>query len=174
ILIFSARHFDFVDPDLKTNGAGLLVSHNVGFGVPDAGVAVNLALHWSNRAAASTFTFTATNPQAIPPDGMRLLVTGPGVPVALSSIRSLPSTGPQPDVPTPLLRLADFGFGTNNSGFNVTGKGALIQRDANTFASKINLAAQSGAVLAIVYNFATNTSGIGAPGGDQLIPMGVT
>jgi subtilisin family serine protease len=174
VLIFSSRHFDFADPDLKTNGAGLLVSHNVGFGVPDAGVAVNLALHWPNRPPASTFTFTAMNAQAIPPEGMRLLVTGPGVPVTLSSIRALPSTGPQPDVPTPLLRLADFGFGTNNSGFNVTGKGALIQRDTNTFASKINLSAQSGAVLAIVYNFATNTSGVGAPGGDQLVPMGVT
>src|SRR5262249_54305260 len=145
-----------------------------GFGVPDAGVAVNLALHWTNRPPAQTFTFTSTSQQAIPPEGMRLLVTGPAIPAGLASIRALPSTGPQPDVPTPLLRLADFGFGTTTNGFNVAGKGALMQRDANTFASKINLAAKAGAVLAIVYNFETNTTGSGAPGGDQLIPMGVT
>jgi len=43
ILILSARHFDFADPDVATNGAGLKMSHNLGFGIPDAGVAVNLA-----------------------------------------------------------------------------------------------------------------------------------
>ncbi len=46
ILILSSRHYDYADPDLTTNGAGFLVSHNVGFGVPDAGVAVNLARNW--------------------------------------------------------------------------------------------------------------------------------
>jgi subtilisin family serine protease/subtilisin-like proprotein convertase family protein len=174
ILLLSARHYDFADPDLRTNGAGLLVSHNVGFGVPDAGVAVQLALQWTNRPPATTVTLVATNPAAIPPEGLRVLVTGPNIPAFLSSIQALPSTGPQVDSPTPLLRLADFGFGTNGSGFNVAGKGALIQRDSATFASKVNLAAQSGASLAIVYNFATNTSGSGAPGGNQLLPMGAT
>ncbi len=174
ILILSARQFDFADPDLTTNGAGFLVSHNVGFGVPDAGVAVQLALNWTNRPPAATITFTATNPQAIPPEGMRVLITGPGVPANLASIRSLPSTGRQADTPTPLLRLADFGLGTVTNGFSVAGKGALIERGVNTYAPKINLAAQAGAVLAIVYNFPTNTTGSGAPGGDQLVPMGVT
>lgn len=174
ILMLSARHFDFADPDLRTNGAGLRVSHNVGFGVPDAGVAVQLALHWTNRPPASTVTLIATNRALIPPEGLRVLVTGPNIPAYLSSIQALPSTGPQVDSPTPLLRLVDFGFGTNAAGFSVAGKGALIQRDAGTFAPKINLAAQSGASLAIVYNFATNTSGSGAPGGDQLVPMGAT
>jgi len=31
ILLLSARHFDLADPDLQTNGAGLRVSHNLGF-----------------------------------------------------------------------------------------------------------------------------------------------
>ncbi|MBI3191982.1 MAG: S8 family serine peptidase, partial [Pedosphaera parvula] len=35
ILIHSARQFDPADPDLSTNGAGFVVSHNAGFGVPD-------------------------------------------------------------------------------------------------------------------------------------------
>src|SRR5690606_12359166 len=34
ILIQSARHTDLSDPDLTTNGAGFVVSHNVGFGIP--------------------------------------------------------------------------------------------------------------------------------------------
>jgi len=174
ILILASRHFDFADPDLRTNGAGLLVSHNVGFGVPDAGVAVNLAGHWTNRPPMTVITLTSTNPAPIAGDGLRVLVSGPGVPPALASIQGLPSTGPQPDTPTALVPLADFGFGTRTNGFDVAGKGALIQRGTNTFAAKINLAAQAGAVFAVVYNFLTNSSGSGAPGGEQLFPMGAT
>ena len=174
ILILSSRHFDYSDPDLVTNGAGFLVSHNVGFGVPDAGTAVNLARTWPPRPAAATVTWSSTNSAAISGQGMRVLVTGPGVPAALASIPCLPSTGPQPDVPTALLPLADFGFGTNLNGFNVAGKGALIQRGGTTFAAKINLAAQAGAGFAVVYNFLTNSSGSGAPGGEQLTAMGST
>jgi subtilisin family serine protease/subtilisin-like proprotein convertase family protein len=174
ILILSSRHFDFADPGLSTNGAGFLVSHNVGFGVPDAGTAVNLARHWVNRPAATTLTVTATNPAPISGAGMRVLVNGTGIPASLASIPSLPGTGLQPDVPTSLLRLADFGFGTTTNGYTLTGKGALIQRGTNTFAAKINLAAQAGAAFAIVYNFLTNTSGSGAPGGEQLTAMAAT
>jgi subtilisin family serine protease/subtilisin-like proprotein convertase family protein len=174
ILILSSRHFDFADPDLGTNGAGLLVSHNLGFGIPDAGMAMNLALRWPNRPPMTSVTFTSSNSAPIAGDGMRVFVTGPGVPPALASIQSLPSTGPQPDSPTPSLPLADFGFGTSTNGFNLTGKGALIQRGTNTFSSKINLAAQAGASFAIVYNFQTNSSGSGAPGGEQLFVMAAT
>ena len=53
ILILAARHYDFADPDLRPNGAGFLVSHNVGFGVPDAGEAVRLAQIWSHRPPAA-------------------------------------------------------------------------------------------------------------------------
>jgi subtilisin family serine protease/subtilisin-like proprotein convertase family protein len=171
ILILSSRHFDFADPDLTTNGAGLLVSHNVGFGVPDAGTAVNLARRWPNRPPMTVVTLTSTNSALISGEGMRVLVTGAGVPPALASIPALPSTGPQADVPTPLLALMDFGFGTSTNGFNLTGKGALVQRGTNTFATKINLAAQAGAAFAIVYNFLTNSSGTGAAGGEQLTAM---
>jgi len=174
ILILSSRHFDFADPDLVQNGAGFLVSHNDGFGVPDAGMTVNFARSWINRPPLTNVTFTATNPAAIPDDGLRVLVTGSGVPTNLSSIRTLPSVGPHADTPTPILPLVDFGYGTNATGFNLTNKGALVQRDGVTFASQINLAAQAGAAFAVVYNFATNTDPTGAPGGDQLLPMGGT
>ena len=117
---------------------------------------------------------TTTETTAIPDDGLRVLVTGPGVPFNLASIRTLPSVGPHADAPTPQLPLVDFGFGTNSAGFNLTNKGALIQRSTNTFNSTITRAAQLGAAFAVVYNYSSNTSLPGAPGGEQLIPMGGT
>src|SRR5207245_1262729 len=113
ILIFASRHFDLADPDLVINGAGFQVSHNAGFGVPDAGVAVSLAQTWINRPPLTSVTITATNPAAIPDDGLRVLVTGDGVPANLASVRTLPGLGPHADTPTPMLPLVDFGFGTN-------------------------------------------------------------
>jgi hypothetical protein len=56
ILVLASRHVDFADPDLTTNGAGFRVSHNVGFGVPDAGVAVSLARSWTNRPPLTNVT----------------------------------------------------------------------------------------------------------------------
>lgn len=170
ILLLASRHFDSADPDLTTNGAGFRVSHNAGFGVPDAGVAVNLARHWTNRLPLTNVTLTSTNLLAIPDDGLRVIVTGNAVPPNLASIHTLPSTGPQADTPTAMLPLVDFGFGTTPSGFDLTNKAALIQRGTNTFADKINLAAQAGAAFAIIYNYPTNFPA----GGDQLVPMGGT
>ncbi|MBL9174082.1 MAG: S8 family serine peptidase [Verrucomicrobiales bacterium] len=46
ILALSARQTDPADPDLRTNAAGFRISHNTGFGVPDAGAAVRLARAW--------------------------------------------------------------------------------------------------------------------------------
>src|SRR5258707_1032489 len=137
-------------------------------------MAVNFARSWANRPPLTNVTLTATNLAAIPDDGLRVLVTGSGVPTDLSSIHTLPSTGPHADTPTPMLPLVDFGYGTNSTGFNLTNKGALIQRDGVTFASQINLAAQAGASFAVMYNYVTNTDPNGAPGGDQLLPMGGT
>ncbi|PYJ86084.1 MAG: hypothetical protein DME22_06640 [Verrucomicrobia bacterium] len=174
ILILASRHFDLADPDVVTNGAGFRVSHNVGFGVPDAGQAVSLARGWSNRPPATRVTLTATNTAAIPDDGLRLLVIGNGVPANLASIRTLPGTGPHADTPTALLPLVDVGLATNAITANLTNKAALIERGTNNFSDKINFAAQAGAAFVVVYNFATNTSGSGPPGGDQLIPLGGT
>jgi len=173
ILILASRHFDFTDPDLVTNGAGFLVSHNVGFGVPDAGIAVQLAQNWLNRPASTQVTFTRTNLAAIPDDGLRVEASGAGVPAALASLRCLPSFGPHADNPTPALRLADFGYGTTNAGFNLTNQGALIQRGGTTFSKSITLAAQAGASFAVVYNYPTN---LGGPtgGGDTIVVMNAT
>jgi subtilisin family serine protease/subtilisin-like proprotein convertase family protein len=172
ILILSSRHFDPADPDLVLNGAGLLVSHNDGFGVPDAGAAVTLARSWVNRPPLTRLSITADNPQAIPDDGLKVFVTGQNVPKNLKYIRTLPSTGPHADEPTPALPLVDVGLATNAITVNLTNKGALIERGITLLADKINLAARAGAAFAVTYNFATNSDPNGAPGGDQLIPIG--
>jgi subtilisin-like proprotein convertase family protein/subtilisin family serine protease len=167
ILVLSARHIDLADPDLVTNGAGLLVSHNLGFGIPDAGVAVNLARHWTKRPPQMSVTITNSVLTAIPDDGLRVLVNGASVP----PIRTLPSTGVHADTPTPALPLVYVGLATNPIALNLTNKGALIERGTNDFSEKIAYAAQAGAAFAIIRNFATNSDPNSAPGGDQLVPM---
>src|SRR5206468_7504090 len=132
VLILSARHFDLADPDLKTNGAGFRVSHNVGFGVPDAGRAVTLARAWVNRPAPATVTLTATNVQSIADDGLRVWITNsdPTQPVS-SNLLSIPSTaglGPHADVSTMRLPLVDVGLATNTITQDLSGSAALIRR----------------------------------------------
>ena len=173
ILIFSARYFAFVDPDVVTNGAGFRVGHNLGFGVPDAGAAVNLAQNWSNRPPLTNLILTATNPAAIPDDGLRLLAAAIGTPQINFSIRTLPSVGIQPDVPTAIVPLADVGGATNVIAQNLTNKAALIQRTMGiNFSDQINRAAQAGAAFAVIFNSVTNVGS--CPGGDQLCNMGGT
>ncbi len=171
ILILSSRHFDFADPDLQPNGAGFLVSHNDGFGVPDAAEAVRLARVWVNSPAATTVTLTATNSSQIPDAGFRLLVTGHTVPPQLASILALPSLGPNAESPTPALPLVFVGPATNPIALNLTNKGALIERSGDNYAGPLQNAAQAGAAFAVMHNFATNSSGSGTPGGEQFAPM---
>ncbi|MFA6547169.1 MAG: S8 family serine peptidase, partial [Limisphaerales bacterium] len=92
ILALSARHFDFADRDLATNGAGLVVSHNLGFGVPDAGLAVRLAQAWSNRPPATTITLVSNGVQAIPDAGFLVRASGVDVPPSVNLV-----TGQMPD-----------------------------------------------------------------------------
>ncbi|MDB6122455.1 MAG: Peptidase and in kexin sedolisin [Pedosphaera sp.] len=171
ILILSARHFDFADPDLTTNGAGFRVSHNLGFGIPDAGAAVNLARNWSNRPPQTSVTLTDTNQAAIPDDGLRLVLTGTNIPLNLTSVHTLPSVGVHADVPTLNVPLVDVGTGiiiTNN----LTNKAALIVRGNVNFSFLITRAAQAGAAFAVIYNNTNGTATCG--GGDTLCAMGAT
>jgi subtilisin family serine protease/subtilisin-like proprotein convertase family protein len=156
ILIQAGRHFDLTDPTLITNAAGFRVSHNLGFGVPDAGLAVRLAQHWSNRPAAVTVTYSATNTAPIPDLGLRLQLQADNLPTNLQSIVALPGGGPHPSSDTTLMPLVDVGSATNAITVDLTGRAALIQRGINYFCEKISFAAQAGAQLAIIYN---NTGG---------------
>jgi subtilisin family serine protease len=168
VLALSARHFDFADPDLQTNGAGLRVSHNAGFGVPDAGEAVSLARRWQPRAAAKQVVVTRNDPIPLMDGGVRVVVTGPNLPPGLESIPALHSRGIHVEGITGAAPIGDFGYGTNAAGFDVTNKAALMQRDSATYTSKLTLAAAAGARFGIFYNIATN-NGVGAPGGDYLL-----
>lgn len=165
ILILSARHVDMADPDIATNGAGFRVSHNTGFGVPDAGEAVRLARLWVNRPPRTNVTYSVTAPQAIPDDGLRLIVTGPGITNGLLSLQARPGLGPHPDAPTAGRPLVDVGQALTVPATNLTGKGALIQRGGNFFFEKIENVAKAGAGFAVIYN---------NPGGADIFVLGAT
>jgi subtilisin-like proprotein convertase family protein len=160
ILILSARQFDLADPDLRTNGAGFRVSHNVGFGVPDAGQAVRLAQNWTNRPPPASVTYTDSNVQPIPDDALSVLITGPNVPAPLSSIHASPGSGLHPDTATASLPLVDVGAAGSAITSNLTGKAALIQRGGNDFSQKLQFAADAGAVFAVVYDNINGTERI--------------
>jgi subtilisin family serine protease len=153
ILALSSRHVDPADPDLRPNGAGLPVSHNAGFGVPDAGLAVDLARRWVARPPLMEFSFPRGGFVPIPDDGLRVRISGgAGVPAALRSMGSTPSTGSHADAPTASLPLVDVGRAAGPIGLDLTGKAALIQRGLNEFGEKIAYAASAGAAFAVVYN----------------------
>ena len=61
ILARSARKNDPSQADWTTNGAGLNVNHNYGFGVVDAGAAVSLAKNWSYLGPEKTFSIQDDN-----------------------------------------------------------------------------------------------------------------
>jgi len=171
ILVLSSHQVDPADPDLVMNGAGLAVSHNAGFGVPDAGQAVWLARMWSNRSPLTTITMTRTQPADIPDDGLRVVVTGSGVPAELGSIQCLPGNGPHADSPTPALPLVDVGLATNVPPVDLTNKGALILRGSADFSVKISNVAMAGAAFAVVYNNNPTNDGLISMLGTDYVPI---
>lgn len=153
ILIHAARQTDPADPLIKTNQAGYRISPNVGFGVPDTGRAVRLALSWPLRAALTNLSFVHDEIHQIPNQGLRIETFGSGVPLQLASIIAVPGVGLHPEDLTPFYPLVDVGGATVPIVVDLTGKAALIRRGTNTFAEKINHAAAAGARLAIIANF---------------------
>jgi len=164
ILALASRHYDLADRDLATNGAGLRVSHNLGFGVPDAGLAVRLAQVWSNRPPATTITLVSNDVRTIPDAGFLVRAAGTDVPTGLNLITGLmpeeglhpedpPGENLRPDSPTASLPLVYVGQATSALTTNLTGKAALIQRDGVTlFYDKIKRAQDAGAAFAIIYD----------------------
>ena len=170
ILIHSARPYDLADPDLRTNGAGFRFSHNVGFGVPDAGFAVQLAKGWTNRPASKRVTVENTTSQAIPDDALRVVCAASGISNSLTSIRCLPSLGLHPDDPTAALPLVYVGQANTELTQDLRGKAALIQRGTSYFSDKIARASRAGAAFAIIFNN-IGTTAIQAMGGTSYVPI---
>jgi subtilisin family serine protease len=178
ILTLSARHFDLADPDLTTNAAGFVVSHNVGFGIPDAAHAVRLTQNWVNRPAATQVKQVSTTVLPVPDSGLGVEIAGGSAPVDWSPITGLPGTGPHPDDPTPWLPLKDLGTADPPITEDLSGYGALILRGAGPkglLVDQLQRVADAGAGFGILYNY---PEGVGdtnsAPGGDALTPLGGT
>lgn len=157
VLALSARHADLADPDLTTNSAGLLVSHNQGFGVPDAGLAVALAKHWLPRASNKRVRVVRNSSLVIPDDSFRLLVTGTGLPANLRNLRVLPSMGVYPNGGTVAAPIDYVGRGQTNLPAGVAGHAVLIAGGVNTYADKIARAAKAGATLAVIHGNANDS-----------------
>ncbi len=170
IILLSSRHFDLADPDVKTNGAGLRFSHNVGFGVPDAGTAVDLARNWTNRPARTRVSFTNSTTTAIPDDALRVVCAGTGISSTLTNIRCLPSLGPHPDGGTAALPLVYVGQANEELTVDLHGKAALIQRGSSYFYEKIGRAARAGAPFAVIFNN-TGTTAIQLMGATGYVPI---
>ncbi len=161
ILILSAKQTDLNDSDLRTNSAGFRVSHNVGFGVPDAGQAVRISQSWSNRPPQITLTQTSEEPSEIPEKPLLEIkgVTGQQFPSAFSSL------GPEVEQNIGFLSLIDIGSADGAYVGDLRGKAAFIQRGGNYFYEKIDYAASLGAKLAVIYN---------NRGGTDIFTMGLT
>ncbi|MGV3773746.1 MAG: S8 family serine peptidase [Verrucomicrobiales bacterium] len=162
ILLLSAKQTDLDDPGLSRNGAGLLASHNTGFGVPDAAFAVHLSKQWKGRPEQERIVKSITESKEIPDKGLKLHVTsGENLQIDL---QTLPSLGIHADAGTEPWPLAHVGQATQPLTTNLTGKAALIQRGGADFVVKINHAADAGAAFAVIYN---NSGGdaVQIPGG---------
>lgn len=153
ILVQSAQYLDLEEADTLFNGAGLPVSHNVGYGVPHAGHAVTLAKNWSNLSEASTLQYPADIQSSlnIPEEGYILQILGE----SLSAPIRLPMTvsdTPFANDSTPPARIVNLGLVEGPVSENLEGRIALIKRGGITFRQKIDYAAEAGAAIAIIYD----------------------
>lgn len=151
ILIHAAYQPDIADPGVVENGAGFSVSHNTGFGLVNAGTAVDLARRWINRPTmvATAASANLSAPRSIPDAGLYVLVeTAEG----LVGITALPSLGLFPDEGSRLLPMVSAGRALEPITEDLRGKGALIQRGGGTFSEKIENAQNAGAEFAVVFN----------------------
>jgi subtilisin family serine protease len=172
LLILASTQTDPADPDLALNGAGLAVSHNSGFGVPDAGRAVAMARAWRPRPAPVSVAVTNATGGAIPDDGLKVMITGDQVSASLALIPAYPSQGVHPVTPTTALALVDVGQALKPITQDLRGKAALIQRGTSLFVQKIAFAAAAGAGLAVIYNNVDGSERIYMAGADiHLAPI---
>jgi len=153
ILLLSAYHPDTADPDLQTNSAGFVASHNAGFGLVNAGTAVDLARAWQPRSAAASISATVIQNLPIPNAGVILRASSDqGLPGGLDTSAALPSLGVFPEFSTRAAPLVFVGDATNDLATNLIGKAALIRRGGAPFDQKLQRAAAAGAEFAVIFN----------------------
>ncbi len=128
ILILSSGQTDTMNPNIRANGSGFPFSHLTGFGVPDAGLAVQLAEGWVARPAPMEVEYSSDVVQSVKDGGLTVRLQGDDVPVDLISIPASSGDGIVPDEPTAQVSLVDVGMASAEIMQDLTGKGALIQR----------------------------------------------
>lgn len=161
VLLLSAGHYDAADPALKTNGAGLRVSVNVGFGVPDAGQALRLATAWSNRPPATLVSVVSTQTQSIPENALRVEVFRNDETTPLLAFPAEPNRfGPRADRPTAQLPLKVVDGVEELTATNVLGNWVLMPAVTTNYEAVISAAAAAGAggVLFYMTNGGTPTA----------------
>jgi subtilisin-like proprotein convertase family protein len=163
ILIHSSRHIDKGDPQIRRNGAGYLVSHKSGYGIPDAAEAVRLADHWQNRAALVRRTVQSDMAAAIdiPDASLRVYLTDLSTQPTLNrSFSAFPSIGLHTDDPTAELPIVDAGTAPEALTIDLHGKAALIEDPTPTFPllRQLDRVAAAGAEFAIVFNTTNSPS----------------
>ncbi|MEN9674187.1 MAG: hypothetical protein RIS76_83 [Verrucomicrobiota bacterium] len=169
VMLLSARHFDTSDPGLARNRAGLLFSHNLGFGIVDAGEAVRWAALWSNRPPAVEVSVDAEGSTPIPDAGFRMELQAGAADNLPLVVSGLPGTGVHPEIATAFLPLVDLGKALEDPPTRLDGKGALIERGGSPYAEKLARVAAAGAAFAVVFNAdAAEIPGGSCPGGEQL------
>lgn len=174
IMALSARQTDnpAIDTDMQINGAGILVSHNTGYGVPDAGEAVRLAQLWSNRPPRTSIQFRQAPSEPVPVEDLGHIVlvtnslanTNAGyritgvIPAETRHPDVFPGEWRAPDLNTASLPLTFVGRATNTIAQDLTGRVALIERGDALFIDKLERAESAGAAFAIIYNNETGTN----------------
>ena len=152
ILSLSAHHPHHHDPDIITNSAGFVLTHSLGFGLPDAGLLVELARRWTNRPTETTAHSTNIGPQSIPDDGFRLQLRNRSTQSILLDIPLSGSLGLHPDASGPWLPVVDGGSIDVPSTRPLNGALAVLHRPFERYAQSIALASDAGAAAALVLN----------------------
>ncbi len=173
ILGLSAHHPHRLDPELVTNSAGFILTHSLGFGVPNAGLMVELARRWTNRPVETVVHSTNTTSQSIPDDGFRLQIRNPSNHSILVDIPASGSLGLHPDSPGAWLPLVDGGGIDSPSVNHLNGSLTVVHRPFERYSQSIALASDAGAAAVVVLNDRGSIRTI-MPGTDYVrIPAGL-
>lgn len=152
IMAMSARHF-FDDPNSYLNGGGFEVNDNVGFGIPDAGLAVRLARDWQSRPPHIEKRYQKNLAIGLDSEDFGLSIPEAEGSANLPSwVPGKPGLGVVNDDRILTAPLTYVGLATSAIPFNLSGQGALIQRGQVFFRDKIDHAADAGAEYAVIYN----------------------
>lgn len=158
ILAMSAKQY-FDDPHSQVNGGGFTVNDNVGFGIPDAGVAVRLAQNWKSRPRFKQYNYTKSVLLEVKEDDFGIAIPSVEGQAGIKSwIEGKPSLGPINDLREISAPLTFLGLAKSTITQDLNGRGALIERGEIFFKDKINRAAEAGALFAIIFNNESNNT----------------